>query len=115
MSCSRGARSHILYELVVDREFTEHLDRDEERSLAAVVIRMGETLSLEIVAEGIERPAQLDILRRLGCQLGQGSLFAPPMSREQFEAAYTVQPGSGAQREERATRVPSLDPSTVGA
>ncbi len=100
--------------LKVDRELTERLDRDEERSLAAVVIRMGETLSLEIVAEGIERPAQLDVLRRLGCQLGQGSLFAPPMSREQFEVAYAVQPGSGAPRVERATRVPSLDPSTAG-
>ena len=38
------------------------------------------------IAEGVERPDQLDALRRLGCRLAQGYLFAEPLTPEAFEA-----------------------------
>ena len=43
------------------------------------MVDLGKNLGLTIVAEGIEEPAQLDKLRELGCDLGQGYLFAQPM------------------------------------
>ncbi|HSW42399.1 MAG TPA: EAL domain-containing protein [Patescibacteria group bacterium] len=73
--------------LKIDRAFVDDLDRDEERSLAAIVVHLGETLGLETVAEGVERPTQLDALRRLGCRLGQGFLLAAPMPADELERA----------------------------
>jgi diguanylate cyclase (GGDEF)-like protein/PAS domain S-box-containing protein len=47
--------------------------------LATAVLGLGETFSLEVVAEGIEHPEQSATLRRLGCETGQGFYFARPM------------------------------------
>jgi diguanylate cyclase len=73
--------------LKVDRAFTAALDDDGERPLAAVVVRLGETLGLETVAEGIETAAQLAILRQLGCHLGQGFYFSRSVPAAAFEVA----------------------------
>lgn len=40
---------------------------------------MGSALGLTVIAEGIEQPDQRDLLHELGCRLGQGYLFAPPL------------------------------------
>ncbi|HZO51017.1 MAG TPA: EAL domain-containing protein, partial [Gaiellaceae bacterium] len=45
------------------------------------------SLSLDIVAEGVETPAQRDELLALGCDLGQGYLFARPLTFEDLAAA----------------------------
>ena len=72
--------------LKIDRSFVAELDEDVERGVPAVVLRLGETLGLVTIAEGVERPDQLDALRRLGCRLAQGYLFAAPLTPEHFEA-----------------------------
>ena len=66
--------------LKMDRTFlsSEHA----ESGLAAAIIGLGNSLDLEVVAEGIELPEQITSLRDLGCELGQGFLFAKPMSHE---------------------------------
>jgi len=66
--------------LKMDRSFlaSEH----EESGLAAAIISLGNSLNLDVVAEGIELPEQIASLRDLGCELGQGFLFARPMSHE---------------------------------
>ena len=63
--------------LKMDRSFLAAGNTDS--GLAAAIIAIGERLGLEVVAEGIEEPAQIDALRDLGCELGQGFLFARPM------------------------------------
>jgi EAL domain-containing protein (putative c-di-GMP-specific phosphodiesterase class I) len=71
--------------LKMDRSFLSgrsFLAGGEESSLAAAIIAIGERLGLEVVAEGIEREDQSDSLRDLGCQLGQGFLFARPMTQD---------------------------------
>ena len=55
-------------------------------AFAHAIVALGQTLGLAIVAEGIEDGLQLDRLRELGCQLGQGYLLGRPMSAAQFEA-----------------------------
>ena len=59
------------------------------------IIELANSLGLELVAEGIETPEQHDILRVLGCSLGQGFLFARPVAlpafRELLSAQATVQ------------------------
>jgi EAL domain-containing protein (putative c-di-GMP-specific phosphodiesterase class I) len=65
--------------LKMDRSF---LSGDGEATLAAAIIAIGDRLGLEVVAEGIEREDQSDSLRELGCELGQGFLFARPMKED---------------------------------
>ena len=72
--------------LKIDRAFVAELDGDIDRGVPAVVLRLGETLGLVTIAEGVERPDQLDALRRLGCRLAQGYLFAEPLTAEAFVA-----------------------------
>ncbi len=45
---------------------------------------MARALSLEVVGEGTETMAQVDELRRLGCDLAQGYVFSPPLSARQM-------------------------------
>jgi diguanylate cyclase (GGDEF)-like protein/PAS domain S-box-containing protein len=65
--------------LKMDRSF---LAEDKNEPLAAAVIALGESLSLDVVAEGIEYDEQASSLRDLGCDLGQGFLFARPMAHD---------------------------------
>jgi diguanylate cyclase (GGDEF)-like protein len=56
------------------------------RALAQAVITLGNTLAVRTIAEGIELPQQLDRLRELGCDLGQGFHFSKPLPAAQLEA-----------------------------
>jgi len=64
--------------LKMDRSFlsAEH----DESGLAGAIIALGNSLSLDVVAEGIEVREQIASLRDLGCELGQGFFFAKPMN-----------------------------------
>jgi EAL domain-containing protein (putative c-di-GMP-specific phosphodiesterase class I) len=63
--------------LKMDRSFLQAGRADS--GLAAAIVSLGEKLSLRVVAEGIEMPEQLSSLLDLGCDLGQGFLFAKAM------------------------------------
>jgi len=66
--------------LKVDRSFVKDLDRDPgAATIVAAVIAMARTLGLQVVAEGVERPEQLRVLRELGCDRAQGYLFSPAL------------------------------------
>jgi diguanylate cyclase (GGDEF)-like protein/PAS domain S-box-containing protein len=52
----------------------------EQSALARAIIGLGETLKLRTVAEGVERTEQCAALMSLGCELGQGYYFSPPLS-----------------------------------
>jgi EAL domain-containing protein (putative c-di-GMP-specific phosphodiesterase class I) len=47
--------------------------------LAQAVVALAHSLELEVVAEGSEPESQLELLRRMGCELGQGYLVSPPV------------------------------------
>ena len=51
----------------------------EQERLASAILRLGATLGLDTVAEGIEDGVQLERLRRLRCRYGQGFYFSPPL------------------------------------
>jgi diguanylate cyclase (GGDEF)-like protein len=70
--------------LKIDRSFVIGLATDNfrEGTPARTVIALAHGLELALVAEGIETPAQLAELRRLGCTHGQGYLFSPPRSAD---------------------------------
>lgn len=71
--------------LKIDKAFVDSIDKGGEGPvLAQAIVALGETLRMHTVAEGIETEAQRGTLLRLGCELGQGYLFAPPLDAEDF-------------------------------
>lgn len=65
----------------VDRSLIAGLGRDADSSaVVAALISMAHAIGVRCVAEGVETADQLTILRRLGCELGQGYLFSRPMA-----------------------------------
>ncbi|TMD04890.1 MAG: EAL domain-containing protein [Chloroflexi bacterium] len=75
----------------IDRSFVGGLGTAEGEPLVGTILQMAESLKLEVVAEGIERPEQLAELKRLECKGGQGFYFSKPISAEAM-AAYLAQP-----------------------
>jgi diguanylate cyclase (GGDEF)-like protein len=67
--------------LKLDRAFLADVDQDPVQArLLSAVIRLAASLDVAIVAEGIERPSQVALVRESGGRLGQGYLFGRPMS-----------------------------------
>jgi EAL domain-containing protein (putative c-di-GMP-specific phosphodiesterase class I) len=65
----------------IDPSFIAGLGTDGTLAmLTRTIVQVGHDLGIEIVAEGIERPEQLELLRAMGCGLGQGFLVAKPMT-----------------------------------
>ncbi|MDA0169559.1 EAL domain-containing protein [Solirubrobacter taibaiensis] len=66
--------------LKIAREFVEGLAFSEhDAAFVRLIVGLAKTVGLKVVAEGIETRAQLDMLREIGCDLGQGYYFAAPM------------------------------------
>jgi diguanylate cyclase (GGDEF)-like protein/PAS domain S-box-containing protein len=73
--------------LKIDRSFTAGLPKSRsDRALVAAIVTLARSLGVPAVAEGIERPDQHAWLREVGCDLGQGYLFARPSTVEQLAA-----------------------------
>ncbi len=65
----------------IDPSFVSGLGNDDTLTLLTrTIVQLGNDLGLIVVAEGIERPEQLDLLRKMGCTRGQGYLVARPMT-----------------------------------
>ncbi len=74
-------------ELKLDKSFVQDLEQSEAaRALTTSVLRIGESLALKVVAEGVETEAQRAFLAARGCPVLQGYLFARPMPATAFEA-----------------------------
>src|SRR5207237_9971498 len=74
-------------ELKVDRSFVDGLGTDQtDAAIVTSIVTLAHTLGLIVVAEGIETTVQLEQLRSLGCQRGQGFLFSRPLASDDFDA-----------------------------
>lgn len=72
--------------LKIDKGFVDAMGAGENgTALANTIVTLGKTLRLRTVAEGIENHAQWAALRALGCDLGQGYLFARPLDAASIE------------------------------
>ncbi|PWB65216.1 MAG: hypothetical protein C3F17_04730 [Bradyrhizobiaceae bacterium] len=72
-------------ELKIDRSFVANCDSDRMNSgLCETIIELAHRFGVKAVAEGIETAAELKALHKMGCDLGQGYLFARPMQRDHF-------------------------------
>ncbi|WP_410497628.1 EAL domain-containing protein [Chitinibacter sp. S2-10] len=73
-----------LDKLKIDQSFVR--DIETESSIVSTIIQMADSLGFKTIAEGVETPAQLELLRSKGCQEVQGYLFSKPLPAEQLEA-----------------------------
>jgi diguanylate cyclase (GGDEF)-like protein len=72
--------------LKIDRSFVQRMeDGSEKGEIVRTIIALAKALRLTVVAEGIENIHQLHQLRILGCELGQGYLFARPLPVREVE------------------------------
>jgi len=85
-------------ELKLDRSFMLSIEQDENaRALSTAVIRIGHSLGMTVVAEGVETEAQVSLLHALGCHAAQGYYFARPLAPEaipEWLAARPAVPGT---------------------
>ena len=73
-------------ELKIDRGFMAELEIDRNaQAVVTAVVRIGQSLGLTVVAEGVETKAQLDYLQALQCQVVQGFLYARALPPAEFE------------------------------
>jgi EAL domain-containing protein (putative c-di-GMP-specific phosphodiesterase class I) len=84
--------------LKIDRSFVRRLgaanDHGKRRpyEIIRTILTLAQILGIQVVAEGVEFAPQLDLLKELGCELGQGFLFAPAL--EAAEAARFFDPSA---------------------
>jgi diguanylate cyclase (GGDEF)-like protein/PAS domain S-box-containing protein len=97
----------------IDPSFVAGLGTDGTLAmLTRTIVQVGHDLGIEIVAEGIERPEQLELLRAMGCGLGQGFLIARPKPASGIEALLREQDHRD-DRDERG-RAPRVAPDDRG-
>jgi EAL domain-containing protein (putative c-di-GMP-specific phosphodiesterase class I) len=89
-----------VHALKIDRAFVSNLDVDERNSaIVRSVVSLAHNLGLQVIAEGVETSHQLEYLKALKCQYGQGFLFSRPGDREQATQFLTAYGPGSATRE----------------
>jgi diguanylate cyclase len=69
--------------LKIDRAFVNQIkDCSGEGSIAKMVVQLGQSLGMEIIAEGVETSMQAETLLSFGCHMAQGYLYAKPMEHD---------------------------------
>ena len=78
-----------LDQIKIDQSFVRDLAIDpSDAAIVRAILAMSQTLGLDVIAEGVETPAQRDFLHANGCQAFQGYLFGRPTPIEEWEARY---------------------------
>jgi EAL domain-containing protein (putative c-di-GMP-specific phosphodiesterase class I)/FixJ family two-component response regulator len=74
-------------ELKIDRSYISNCDTDRtSKGLCETIVEFAHKFGLTAVAEGIETAGELHVLREMGCDIGQGYLFARPQPKEELIA-----------------------------
>ncbi|HEY9735527.1 MAG TPA: EAL domain-containing protein [Trichocoleus sp.] len=82
--------------LKIDRSFVERLSSGSNETVQ-MIVSLAHSMGVDVVAEGIETQTELEALQALGCEFGQGYLFARPMPAEEVERwLQRYQPGPAA-------------------
>jgi diguanylate cyclase (GGDEF)-like protein/PAS domain S-box-containing protein len=76
--------------LKIDQSFVKSLGsgKSEDRAIVQAIVQLGQTLGLQILAEGVETREQAEQVAHLGCETGQGFYWHQPMPAKDFEALF---------------------------
>jgi diguanylate cyclase (GGDEF)-like protein len=85
--------------LKIDTSFVRDLVLDpNDAAIAAAVVALARSMGLQVIAEGVENPAQLDFLRSHGCEMWQGYLCCPPVGAGEVRGILGRRSGNTATR-----------------
>ncbi len=70
--------------LKIDRSFVSKSDTKSGREIVEMIVQLGKTLGLNVIAEGVEEEIQGVLLKEMGCHEVQGFFYARPMARDQL-------------------------------
>ena len=79
--------------LKIDQSFVRSLPQAESLAIVRAIMALGASLGIATVAEGVETPEQLALLRAEGCDVMQGYLFSRPMPAGEAERLIAEMPG----------------------
>ena len=82
--------------LKIDRSFVAAMSDPNRLRIVRTIATLAHDLGKGLVAEGVETPEQLELLRGMGCEFGQGWIFSRPMDAAQAEALLAANEGDGA-------------------
>jgi diguanylate cyclase (GGDEF)-like protein len=94
---SIGYLQHLPVDIIkIDRSFTRDMDSNERAAaLVDAILVMGRALDVRVVAEGIEREAQVHRLLQAGCGIGQGFFFGRPVPLAEIRSLLSASSGTG--------------------
>ena len=74
--------------LKIDKAFLDDYDTQSGSIFIDTIVKMGQTLNMKIIAEGVEEKGQVEYLKSIGCDYYQGYYFSKPLSVSDFESKY---------------------------
>jgi len=73
----------------IDQSFIKDMELDDKNAaIAKTIIQLAHSLGMEVIAEGVEKDRQVEILKAANCQKAQGYLFSKPVSIEHINESY---------------------------
>ena len=73
--------------LKIDKSFIDEMNNsDASKKYVAAIVSMGHIMNMEVISEGVEDDAQIETLRKIGCDFIQGFIWGRPLSAEDAEA-----------------------------
>ena len=70
----------------IDKSFVKGLGEDvEDTAIVRMIIELAHTLGMEVIAEGVESAKQAKLLRKIGCDMGQGVYFSKPLPNDDVQ------------------------------
>ncbi len=85
-----------LDQLKIDQSFVRDVLTDaNDAAIAGTIVKLAESLGLQVTAEGVETDEQREFLIRIGCHAYQGFLFSHPLPAEDFERLVNSEPHQG--------------------
>ncbi len=91
-------KSFPIDRLKIDRTFIKDIPQHDDGVIATSIIVLGQSLDLEVLAEGVETQAQFDFLKQNICNSYQGHLFSPPVDAKHCEEMLTSQAAQAAEK-----------------
>ena len=83
----------------IDRSFVSNIgEQGENAEIVRTIVGLARSLNMAVIAEGVERPGQVAILRSLGCEQVQGFLYAPPLTPDAVRALFKTARASDPER-----------------
>lgn len=79
-------KSFPINTLKIDKAFIDDIDKNHtDKNMVQAIINIAHNLGLKVVAEGVEKESQLEVLSDFGCEMSQGYLFSRPLNAQKFE------------------------------